>query len=118
MDRPARFGSAKNHDDSKKICSAGSIGRSGADIDACLVVSVGSANQWEFEEAVFDTSPCKIMTFDCTSQDTMPDRIRSRTTFYKVCVDQADKSEDGKRFMSWKSMMKYAGIYSSPTVLK
>jgi len=34
--------------------------------DRCVVYSIGSNNQWDFEEAIFRSTKCMIETFDCT----------------------------------------------------
>lgn len=114
-----RFGPAHDHDQSKQVCGSGSIQSAAEDGNECLVVSLGSNNKWDFEEAVFDTLPCRILTFDCTSKDTMPDRIRSRTTFYNFCVDREDRlGEKRHKYMTWQTLMKNANIRRRPDILK
>lgn len=52
----------------------------------CNVYSLGSNNQWEFEEQMYKDTECHMSTFDCTVNATIPLGIRDRTSFYKKCV--------------------------------
>ena len=119
------FGSKSDHDQAKIVCGSREISAGIEDGEECWVVSIGSNNQWEFEIQAFDRLPCKIVTFDCTSEDTMPDRIRSRTKFYKICIDQSDGDvrhpthpKQMRTYMTWKSLLRHAGIRKRPDILK
>eukprot|EP00457_Paulinella_chromatophora_P009984 gb/GEZN01010068.1/.p1 GENE.gb/GEZN01010068.1/~~gb/GEZN01010068.1/.p1 ORF type:complete len:311 (+),score=5.28 gb/GEZN01010068.1/:177-1109(+) len=81
----------------------------------CLVISVGSSNSWEFEEAIFDQLPlCRIVTLDCTGQWSPPNRIQSRTQFFNVCIGQADTG----KFLSYDAILKMLNRTSAPSFLK
>ena len=56
--------------------------------DTCVVMSIGSANEWEFEESIFKSTNCRIEVFDCTGNErwAVPPAIRSRVTWHKYCV--------------------------------
>jgi hypothetical protein len=88
----------------------------------CTIISLGSNNQWGFEEAVFREMPnCHIHTFDCTLTGDVrpPGHIASRTTLHPICIGFEDKSDrQGLKFMSWKSIMKLIKMSHSPLYLK
>ena len=50
----------------------------------CTVLSIGSRNEWEFEEEVVRRTPCRVATFDCTIHPSTrpPAAIRPRVTFH------------------------------------
>ena len=55
--------------------------------DKCIVYSLGSNNQWEFELDVLEKTPCEVHTFDCTgrfSRYQVPQN--PRLTFHHVCL--------------------------------
>jgi hypothetical protein len=99
----------------KRACGLDAIKQAGND---CLIVSLGSNNQWDFEVNAFEQLPCKIVTFDCTSTDSMPERIRSRTTFYKICIGQKDEVTGLGQYMTWQSMLRHIGHEAHPAILK
>lgn len=84
--------------------------------EACHVISIGSNNEWKFEEAMFAQANCVVHVFDCTGPGTWkpPAAISSRTYFYDICIGVKD---DGK-FLTWNSMLKRAGLSKSPAYLK
>ena len=94
------LGQVGDHDESKRVCGMNSSMLTSAE---CVVVSIGSNNQWQFEVFAFQSLPCKIVTFDCTSQDSMPEFIRPRTTFYRICVGVQDEIRSGRQSMTWES---------------
>lgn len=49
----------------------------------CVVYSLGSNNNYEFEEAILNTTGCNVYTFDCTVKGRS---IHPRHHFYKWCV--------------------------------
>ena len=93
-------------DDEKRVCMD--------DIDPstpCLVVSLGSNNQWGFEEAVFARTHCEVHTFDCTGDFTVPAAIASRVTLHKQCVGP----ETVDLFTTWEDLV---ATHGSVAVLK
>jgi hypothetical protein len=88
---------------------------------SCTIISLGSNNQWAFEEAIFRDLPnCQIHTFDCTvpQGSAPPAPIASRTTLHRVCIGSTDTTANGLPFMSWKSIMKMLHQKSPPEYLK
>jgi hypothetical protein len=58
----------------------------------CIVFGFGSYNQWEFEEAIYDKTICKIFTLDCfVDLVSVPKRIEDRTKFIPVCIGGKDE---------------------------
>ena len=96
-------------DDEKRVC---------ADLDhahPCVVVSIGSNNQWGFEEAVTSRFPhCRVETFDCTVAATVPASLRSRVRFHPWCIGVSD----GPRELSWSSVVRRLGLTGAPAALK
>lgn len=55
---------------------------------SCTIVSVGSNNQWEFEEHMFLMSDCAIDTYDCTNHSLWapPPLIQTRVRYISQCI--------------------------------
>jgi hypothetical protein len=49
----------------------------------CLIISLCSNGQFDFEQAVLDVFPCEVHTFDCTST---PQTLEARHHFHKLCI--------------------------------
>eukprot|EP00995_Heteronema_vittatum_P010746 NODE_626_length_1256_cov_285.195526_g453_i0.p1 GENE.NODE_626_length_1256_cov_285.195526_g453_i0~~NODE_626_length_1256_cov_285.195526_g453_i0.p1 ORF type:complete len:357 (-),score=81.14 NODE_626_length_1256_cov_285.195526_g453_i0:122-1192(-) len=107
----AKFGKG---DDEKRFCASPSVLTS----DSCVVISIGSADQWAFEEAIFHQTNCSVYTYDCTGAFTVPVEIRSRVHFEPICIGAADATLGGKRFLTWNSLLSYSEINTSPSLLK
>ena len=89
----------------------------------CIVFGFGSYNQWEFEEAIFDKTICKIFTLDCFFDTaTVPKRISERTTFIPVCIGGKDEilniKNKQKTFITYTTLLKRLNITHSPTFVK
>ena len=52
----------------------------------CIIYSLGSNNEWDFEVAVLAETPCEVFTFDCTSNPPPPDIATPRLHFERVCL--------------------------------
>merc|ERR1711916_24844 len=69
-------------DEEKRICWTPSFEK-----EDCVIFSLGSNNQWTFEENVVKETKCKIHTFDCTVFDPRPpEAVKPRVTFYPLCL--------------------------------
>lgn len=65
-------------DGGKWLCAGSFLNATG-----CVIYSVGSNDQWEFEDAMLAETACEVHTFDCTS----PARTRGpRHHFHPICV--------------------------------
>jgi hypothetical protein len=108
-------------DEEKRACGLRHLSKDNLVDSQCVIFSVGSANQWDFEEMIFKELPnCKVETFDCTISDKTlpPEPIRSRVRFHPVCIGDADYLIEGRQYLSWESILKRIGLSSSPTFLK
>ena len=96
-------------DDEKRVCAALAAAR------PCVIVSIGSNNQWGFEEAVASEFPhCRVETFDCTVDAAVPAPLRSRVTFHPFCLGVRDNAQE----LSWPGIVRRLGLTGPPTALK
>jgi len=105
-------------DEEKRACGLKEIAE-GAD-GACIIFSIGSNNQWNFEEEIFDRTLCTVETFDCTVTDDVhpPERIQSRVNLHQICLGENDAVINNRTFMSWPSINKMIGLKTGPSFLK
>jgi hypothetical protein len=76
----------------------------------CVVFSVGSNNQWEFEVMMYDNTPCEIHTFDCTVTNPQPpERIKDRVTFHKLCMGRKSFISHGLKYTDLEGLVQAAG---------
>ncbi|UJR19321.1 hypothetical protein I4U23_022450 [Adineta vaga] len=54
--------------------------------DSCTVYSLGSGNDFRFEESILAQTKCTVYTFDCTSFP--PQTKYDRLHFYKICLGE------------------------------
>ena len=59
-----------------------------ANVQGCKVISIGSRNQWDFEEAIVARTPCEVHTFDPMSvtEVKVPPHIENRTIFHSKFI--------------------------------
>lgn len=70
--------------------------------------SVGSNNQWTFEEDAVARTPCKIYTFDCTiSNPTPPSSVQGRVTFLRLCAGGV--ADTGRSIATYKGLLDATG---------
>jgi hypothetical protein len=80
-------------DASKQVCGLDSLQA------PCIVYSIGSNNNWSFENDVLRKTSCEVHTFDCTG-----DRSRfkvpshERLHFHYACLGAKNKPARGKEF--------------------
>ena len=87
-------------DGGKWVCDAYKI----AEADECNVVSIGSNNDWSFEEAVHQLNPrCKIFTFDHTVEGV---GCPSYVTFHKIGIGDRDSGP----FLTVGSALRKVGL--------
>lgn len=96
-------------DDAKRVCMDDIVLN-----EPCHVVSIGSNNQWGFEEAIFAKTHCKVETFDCTGDFVVPKAIRSRVRWHKKCI--SDKQDDDL-YLDWPGVIALLGG-AAPILLK
>jgi hypothetical protein len=66
-------------DEEKRVCWTPEFEQ-----DDCVVFSLGSNNQWTFEENVVKETKCKIHTFDCTVFDPRPPAAGEKIDFFFI----------------------------------
>jgi hypothetical protein len=95
--------------------------RSAFNQPGCTVFSVGSNNQYEFEESAASIAEaCAIHTFDCTVDvPIIPEGLKSRVTFHKLCLGDRDFIDShGRKYTTFTGLVKAAGIQRAPDLLK
>jgi hypothetical protein len=84
----------------------------------CVIYSLGSNNQWGFEEAIIAKTTCRIETFDCTGKNKgwkVPKSIKHRVRFHELCIGGM---VNNSQFISWTKLPSITGIIGPPTFLK
>ncbi|TFJ82495.1 hypothetical protein NSK_006173 [Nannochloropsis salina CCMP1776] len=105
-------------DDGKFICGIKDIPNEAQ--RPCIVYSIGSADRWDFEAAIYKSTACEIHTFDCTVDSAhIPEEIQDRVMFHKVCIGNSSKSDSSNNliFMNLKEIMDSLG-HTYMTLLK
>jgi hypothetical protein len=78
--------------------------------DGCVVYSIGSNNQWQFEQGILQNTPCQVHSFDCTG-----DRERfkvpedPRLTFHYECLHGGNVTKDLPHYFSLDQMISRNG---------
>lgn len=91
------------------------------DKDDCHIFSIGSNDQWGFEEELLQKLPdCHVHTFDCTLKDNTPRRKPNdpKVHFYPHCVSSKDATTGGKYYKTYIGLVEATGIQHPPKVLK
>jgi len=79
----SRLGGSAGSDGGKWVCGAAAL------VPGCVIYSLGSNNEWDFEAAALTQTPCDVFTFDCTSGPPPaggPLASNARLHFEKVCL--------------------------------
>jgi len=63
----------------------------------CVVYSLGSNDQFDFEDAVLQKSNCSVHTFDCTSKPP-PKQLSHRHHFHDICIGASTSGSAKLRF--------------------
>lgn len=73
----------------------------------CIIYSLGSNNQFDFEEAILREFPkCKVYTFDCTSKPPPDTENYKNVIFNKWCLGPKDFiAEGGREYRTLESIM-------------
>eukprot|EP01041_Mallomonas_annulata_P007066 gene7066-14377_t len=108
----------KNYDEAKRFCYDENDVRNAVG-GGCVAYSIGSNNQWHFEEHVFSQTNCSTVTFDCTCNVTIPEEIVSRTVFHPVCLSAVHSIDhNGHKFLTLPQINKVAGRENGPDYFK
>ncbi|PSC71017.1 Histone H4 [Micractinium conductrix] len=92
-----------NDDDGGKfICGDERLQKPG-----CLIMSIGSHGQYDFEEAVLKDTACEVHTFDCTWEG--KEIHKQRHKYHKICVGDKSEARDGLQFQTLPDIIKSLG---------
>jgi len=96
--------------------------------EECNIFSIGSNDQWGFEEEVVQKLPnCVTHTFDCTLPNNKPKRKPNsdHVQFYPYCIGDAEGDNDNKqtddktkRFLPYKELWERTNTTRPPKLLK
>eukprot|EP00993_Chasmostoma_nieuportense_P002481 NODE_3273_length_999_cov_16.474771_g3127_i0.p1 GENE.NODE_3273_length_999_cov_16.474771_g3127_i0~~NODE_3273_length_999_cov_16.474771_g3127_i0.p1 ORF type:complete len:306 (-),score=60.95 NODE_3273_length_999_cov_16.474771_g3127_i0:82-966(-) len=99
-------------DDEKRVCGLSRVAQG-----SCVVFSIGSRNQWKFEQAVHNRTKCMIHTFDCfVKKLRVPDGYSERVIPHPVCL--GGEHSQGSKFLTWNGFIQLAHLTTAPTHLK
>ena len=82
----------------------------------CFVVSIGCNGEWGYERSIVEQTTCKVHTFDCTGDWTVPKDLEGRVTLHKLCI--GDATNVGKNFISFNDMIHKVGQQTAPAHLR
>jgi hypothetical protein len=112
-------------DEEKRVCSLSKLQNINKAVtmdgkEECVILSIGSNDQWNFETAVIERTRCRIETFDCTvsAKSKPPKALRDRVKLHRICLSDANTVRDGRKYMDWPSLLNYIGLKTAPTYLK
>lgn len=75
----------------------------------CTILSLGSSNDYTFEEAVLAVTPCAVVTFDCTVDGRS---VSPRHKFFKTCISGAEESHRDPRMVNYEQLLSMVGTDS------
>ena len=104
-------------DEEKRVCGLQKIPKN----ESCIVVSIGSNNEWLFEESIFKSTSCITHVFDCTVASNVepPSYTRGRVFLHKVCIGDGDfVSKESRHYLTWQSLLAHANISTTPSFVK
>ncbi len=86
----------------------------------CVVFSIGSNNQWMFEEAIINQTSCRVETFDCTmdKQIKPPKHLRHRVRLHPLCLSDRQYTVEDREYVTWHQILEQVGLKTAPTFLK
>jgi hypothetical protein len=84
----------------------------------CDMISIGSNDQWGFEQTLASQTHCKIHTFDCTISTPRNKPDLESVHFYSACISDHDQTIDGRSYVSYNSLLNLTGMKGPPNLLK
>jgi hypothetical protein len=109
----------------------------------CVVISVGSENEWNFEHDIVQKTKCRVEVFDCTSAAaraspggtvpgyarliwSVPKHLTHRVRLHNKCLGTPQYrmlpqgfTIKGAQILSWPELLQFVGLNrSAPTLLK
>lgn len=88
-------------DDEKIVC------KNARDIESetCWVLSLGCNNKWGFEEEIVARTTCHVHVFDCTGNFSVPEPIKHRVTFHRICLDSQSRMRGNREYRPFAQMI-------------
>jgi hypothetical protein len=114
---------AKEHYEDKFMCSYQDLVQKRSSLEPamesdCDIISIGSNDQWGFEQTVASQTNCRTHTFDCTISTPKHKPDLESVHFYSACISDRDQTIDGRSYVSYNTMWKMTGMKGPPTLLK
>ena len=78
--------------DEKFVCNLAELSH------PCWIFSLGSFNDYAFEEAVLRQTPCDVHTYDCTVDGRSVDARRH--VYHKKCIGSSERAASDKNFVT------------------
>jgi FkbM family methyltransferase len=75
--------------------------------EKCVILSLGSNGQFDFEESMLQNTPCEVHTFDCTYDG---NSLGPRHHYHKQCLGSAQKAKEDAMFISLAQAATSLGI--------
>jgi Methyltransferase domain len=101
-----RFFGNPGDDDGKYLCGVETLRA------PCSIFSLGSHDQWTFEEEMLKLTPCKVYTFDCYSN---PKKLGPNHEYFKFCIGSFD--DMNSLYITYDTAVMMAGGLT-PSLLK
>jgi hypothetical protein len=83
----------------------------------CVVFSLGSNGQFDFEVDILESTDCLVYTFDCTYDGKSLDQYNGRHKYLKKCIGTAAKEANDPSFITLAHAVRDLGV-SEITLLK
>lgn len=88
-------------DGGKWLCGLETFG------EGCIVFSLGSQGQYDFENSMLGNTPCEVHTFDCTFDGHSQG---PRHHYHKLCLGSPEKASEDALFVTLTQAMKMLDI--------
>lgn len=71
----------------------------------CWVLSLGCNDKWGFEEEIVARTSCYVHVFDCSGNFSVPEPLRERVTFHKICLDSEPRTRGKRVYRTFSQMI-------------
>lgn len=71
----------------KQLCGLDTLSK-----NVCIIYSLGSNNNFQFEDAILSQTSCRVHTFDCTSLP--PKQDHPRLKFHQICLGEQSSLQE------------------------
>mmetsp|Transcript_10849 Transcript_10849/g.18060 ORF Transcript_10849/g.18060 Transcript_10849/m.18060 type:complete len:336 (-) Transcript_10849:835-1842(-) len=104
----------QKHYEDKFMCSFLDLNAS----SDCNIMSIGSNDQWGFENEIVSTTGCHTHTFDCTMTKPLKKPNLDSVSYYSACISHKDRMVNGRKYSTYQSLWKLTGMHAPPKMLK